>query len=147
MFASLHRDDGSTINHFRKMPFPADIEAFVQAAVRLPHGRLRKIDRQWDDLSAERRVISELVQASDEARVQVSQLREYIAVTARMAGAAGQAETGPTSLLVEDVTEAIFPAARALLLRELLENSTTPGRAAAFAALTAPFLDIMPGNR
>jgi hypothetical protein len=132
---------------FSEMPFAADIEAFVQAAVRLPHERLRRIDRQWDSLSAERRVISELVQANNERRLQMSQLRDYIAVAARMAGAMGEAESGPTSLLLEDVTEAIFPAARALLLRDILETSTTPGRAAAFAALTAPFLDILPGRK
>lgn len=126
------------------MPFAPDIEAFVQAAVRLPHDRLRRIDRQWNGLIADRRVVSELVQASNELRLQIGQLRDYITMAARMAGATGEAETGPTALLPEDVTEAIFPAARAVLLRDLLENSSLSGRAAAFAALTAPFLDIMP---
>ena len=126
------------------MPFHPDIEAFVQAAVRLPHDRLRRIDRQWDRLTSDRRVVSELVQASNEIRLQMGQLRDYIALAARMAGATGEAETGPASLLAEDVAEAILPAARAVFLRDLLENSTTPGRAAAFAALTASFLDILP---
>lgn len=62
-------------------------------------------------------------------------------------GQTGEADTGPTSLLAEEVAEAVLPAARAVLLRDLLENSTTPGRAAAFAALTAPFLDILPGRK
>lgn len=127
-----------------KMPFHPDIEAFVQAAVRLPHDRLRRIDRQWTNLASDRRKVSGLVQASNELRLQTTQLRDYIAVAARMAGATGEAETGPTSLLAEDVAEAILPAARALLLRDLLESSPTPGRAAAYAALTAPFLDILP---
>jgi hypothetical protein len=126
------------------MPFHPDIEAFVQAAVRLPHDRLRKVDRQWDTLASDRRVVSELVQASNELRLQVTQLRDYIAVAARMAAATGEAETGPTSLLVEDVAQAVFPAARAVLLRDILETSTMPGHAAAFAALTAPFQDILP---
>jgi hypothetical protein len=64
-----------------------------------------------------------------------------------MAEATGEAEAGPTSLLAEDVVEAVLPAARAVFLRDLLENSTTPGRAAAFAALTAPFLDILPPSK
>jgi hypothetical protein len=129
------------------MPFPPDVVAFVQAAVRLPQGRLRKIDRQWGALVSDRRVISELVQASTEVRLQMEPLRDYITMAARMAGATGEAETGPTSLLAEEVTEAVLPAARAVLLRDLLENSTVPGRAAAFAALTAPFLDILPESR
>jgi hypothetical protein len=128
------------------MPFDPNIEAFVQAAVRLPHDRLRRIDRQWDRLASDRRVVSELVQASNETRLQMGQLREYIVLASRMAGATGEAETGPAGLLAEDVAEAILPAARAVFLRDLLENSTTPGRAAAFATLTAPFLDILPGR-
>jgi hypothetical protein len=128
------------------MPFDPDIEAFVQAAVRLPHDRLRKIDRQWDRLASDRRVVSEVVQANNETRLQMGQLREYIVLAARMAGATGEAETGPGSLLAEDVAEAILPAARAVFLRDHLERSITAGRAAAFAALTAPFLDILPGR-
>ena len=126
------------------MPFDADVEAFVRAAVRLPHDRLRRIDRQWDKLSAERRVISELVQASAELRHQVGQLRDYIITSARMAAAAGEFEGGSRALLIEEVAEAILPAARAVLLRKQLETSDTPGGAAAFAALTAPFLDVLP---
>jgi hypothetical protein len=128
------------------MPFDPNIEAFVQAAVRLPHDRLRRIDRQWDRLASDRRVVSELVQASNEIRLQMGQLRDYIVLAARMAGATGEGETGPAGLLAEDVAEAILPAARAVFLRDLLEKSTTPGRAAAFATLTAPFLDILPGR-
>jgi hypothetical protein len=128
------------------MPFDPELEAFVQAAVRLPHDRLRRIDRQWDRLASDRRVISELVQASNEIRLQMGQLRDYIVLAARMAGATGEAETGPGGLLAEDVAEAILPAARAVFLRDLLESSTTSGRAAAFAALTAPFRDILPGR-
>jgi hypothetical protein len=126
------------------MPFPPDVEAFVQSAVRLPHDRLRRIDRQWDKLQSERRVMSEVVQGNSELRLQMGPLREYITIAARMAEATGVADTGPSSMLVEEVVEAILPAARAVLLRDLLEKSTTPGRAAAFAALTAPFADILP---
>jgi hypothetical protein len=126
------------------MPFPPDVEAFVQAAVRLPHRRLRQIDRQWDRLQAERRVISEVVQGSNEIRLQMGPLRDYITITARMAEATGIAETGPSLMLVEEVVEAILPAARAVLLREVLEKSPTPSQAAAFAALTQPFRDILP---
>jgi hypothetical protein len=124
-----------------------DVELFVQAAVRLPHDRLRRIDRQWDRLASDRRVVSELVQGSNELRLQMGQLRDYLALAVRMAEATGEAETGPTSLLAEDVVEAVLPAARAVFLRDLLENSTTPGRAAAFVALTAPFLDILPPSK
>jgi hypothetical protein len=126
------------------MPFPPHLEAFVQAAVRLPHRRLRQIDRQWDLLQSDRRVISEVVQGNNEIRLQMGPLREYITIAARMAQATEETEAGSSSMLVEEVVEAILPAARAVLLREVLEESTTPGRAAAFAALTAPFLDILP---
>jgi hypothetical protein len=71
-------------------------------------------------------------------------LRDYITIAARMAEATGVAETGPSSMLVEEVVEAILPAARAVLMRDILEQSTTAGRAAAFAALTGPFRDILP---
>jgi hypothetical protein len=126
------------------MPFTPEVEAFVHAAIRLPHSRLRRIDRQWDKLQADRRVISEVVQANNEIRLQMGPLRDYITIAARMAEAAGIAENGPTSMLVEEVVEAILPAARALLLRDVLEKSTIPAQAAAFAALTAPFADILP---
>jgi hypothetical protein len=126
------------------MPFEADVVDFVQAAVRLPHDRLRRIDRQWDKLTADRRVVSEVIQASSEVRHQMEQLREYIVTAARMAAATGEVETGPRALLIEEVAEAVLPAARAVLLRKQLEKSATPGRAAAFAALTAPFLDVLP---
>src|SRR3954465_15965524 len=43
------------------MTLEPEVVKFVQAAVRLPPDRLRRIDRQWDKLSAERRVISEVV--------------------------------------------------------------------------------------
>jgi hypothetical protein len=126
------------------MPFHPDVESFVQSAVRLPHDRLRRIDRQWDKLQSERRVMSEVLQGNSELRLQMGPLREYITIAARMAEATGVADTGPSSMLVEEVVEAILPAARAVLLRDVLEKSTTPGRAAAFAALTSSFADILP---
>jgi hypothetical protein len=126
------------------MPFHPDVEAFVQAAVRLPHDRLRRIDRRWDKLQSDRRVISQVVQGNNEMRLQMGPLREYITIAARMAEATGVADAGPNSMLVEEVVEAILPAARAVLLRDVLEKSPTPGRAAAFAALTEPFVDILP---
>ena len=127
------------------MPLEPDVVEFVQAAVRLPPDRLRRIDRHWDKLGADRRVISELVrEAGAEVRVQVEQLRDYVLTAARMAAATGDIETGTRGLLPEEVAEAVLPAARAMLLRKELENSSTPGRAAAFAALTAPFLDVLP---
>lgn len=126
------------------MPFHPDVEAFVQSAVRLPHDRLRRIDRQWDQLQTDRRVVSELIQGNNEIRVQMGPLRDYITMTARMAEATGVAGAGPSAMLVEEVVEAILPAARAVLLRDVLEKSTTPGRAAAFAALTSPFAEILP---
>jgi hypothetical protein len=126
------------------MPFDPHVEAFVQSAIRLPHSRLRQIDRQWDRLQNERRVVSEVVQGNNEIRLQMGPLRDYITIAARMAEATGIAETGPSSMLVEEVVEAILPAARAVLMRDLLQKSPTPERAAAFAALTAPFRDLLP---
>jgi hypothetical protein len=129
------------------MPFEPSLVEFVQAAVRLPSARLRRIDRQWDKLGADRRVVSEVVrEGGAEVRVQVEQLRDYILTAARMAAATGETETGTTALLPEEVAEAVLPAARALLLRRHMERSNTPERVAAFAALTAPFLDILPQN-
>jgi len=125
------------------MPFPPEVESFVQSAVRLPHDRLRRIDRQWDQLQSERRVLSQVVQGNSELRLQMGPLREFITIAARMAEATGVSDTGPNSLLVEEVVEAILPAARAVLLRDVLEKST-PDRAKAFAALTALFVDVLP---
>jgi hypothetical protein len=125
-------------------PFPSEIEAFVQSAVRLPHDRLRKIDRQWDKLITDRGVVRDLIQDSSEVRLQLGRLREYIISAARMAEATGEAGSGATALLPEEVAEAILPAARAVFLRRMLELSPIPGRASAYAALTAPFLDILP---
>jgi hypothetical protein len=127
------------------MPLDPHLVEFVQAAVRLPSARLRRIDRQWDKLGTDRRVVAQLVRESTaEVRHQVEQLREYILTAARMAGATGDIETGTRALLPEEVTEAVLPAARAVLLRKQLENSPAPDRRAAFAALTAPFIDVLP---
>jgi hypothetical protein len=128
------------------MPFPSYLEAFVQSAIRLPHSRLRQIDRQWDRLQVDRRVVSQVVQGNSEIRAQMGPLRNYITIAARMAEATGVAETGPSAMLVEEVVEAILPAARAVLMRDILENSPTPDRAAAFVALTEPFRDLLPGR-
>jgi hypothetical protein len=124
--------------------FSPEVEAFVQSAVRLPHERLRKIDRQWDQLATERNVISDLMQSNHEVRMQLGRLREYITTAARMAEATGESGSGATALLSEEVAEAVLPAARAVFLREKLETSSIPLRAAAYSALTAPFLDILP---
>src|SRR3954449_10662890 len=130
------------------MPFDPQLVEFVQAAVRLPPDRLRRIDRQWDKLSVERRVISEGVRETGaEIRLQAEQLRAYILTAARMAAATGDIESGTRALLPEEVAEAVLPTARALLLRRHLEGSNTPARAAAFAALTAPFLDLLPRDK
>jgi hypothetical protein len=126
-----------------EMPFSPHVEAFVQAAVRLPHERLRRIDRNWSKLAPERRIVSELVQANNEVRVQMDGLREYLAVAARMAGATGEADTGARAMRAEEVAEAIFPAARAVMLREQMEKSPLSERAQAYVALTAPFWDLL----
>jgi hypothetical protein len=126
------------------MPFHPDVESFVQSAVRLPHDRVRRIDRQWDKLQSERRVMSEVVQGNSELRLQMGPLREYITIAARMAEATG---VGPT------------PArARCWRKRWWRRSCPPPGRCScetcwrtpprrprwAFAALTAPFMDILP---
>ncbi len=113
------------------------LEAFVKAAVRLPRDRLRRIDREWDTMYAQRAVVSELVQSSKGVRQELVALREYIVETARDLDPRGD-------LVPEEVAVAIFPAARAILLREVLEVPGNPRRVAAFAALTRPFEDIFP---
>ncbi|MFL5404188.1 MAG: hypothetical protein ACJ8BF_15400 [Gemmatimonadales bacterium] len=123
-----------------------DVEAFVQAAVRLPHQRLRKIDRSWASLASERRVVSEVAQDSDEMRLEVYRLKQYLIAQAHAAGITGD-DSGAGSLLPEEVAEAIFPAARAVLLRDLLQGSGLPERAEAYSALTAPFADVLPESR
>ena len=114
------------------------VEAFVNAAVQLPGDRLRRIDREWDGMHDHRGVISELVQGNKALREEMAALRQYIAEAAR------QLEP-PGDLIPEETAEAIIPAARALLLRDDLEAEGHPERAAAFAALTRPFRDILPG--
>jgi hypothetical protein len=87
-------------------------------------------------------VVSELVRRSEQVRQQLSALRDYVLAEARRV-AAERPENG----IPEDIVEAVFPAARALLLRGVLENSSDEREAQAFAALTEPFLDILPRNQ
>jgi hypothetical protein len=116
---------------------------FVQTAVRLPADRLRRIDRAWERLAVERAIVSELVQASQEVREEVAALRDYVIAEARRAAE----ERAEDQLIPEDIAEAVFPAARALLLRKtLLETSASPERERAFDALTAPFADFLQAN-
>lgn len=125
------------------MALPPDLRAFVQTAVRLPEERLKRINRAWDELYPHRTVVTELVQSSAQVRQEVSALREYALAEARRAAAERPGER----LIPEDIFEAVFPAARAVLLRKVLENSPDQRKAQAFAALTAPFLDILPRRR
>jgi MoxR-like ATPase len=125
------------------VPLSPDLMAFVQSALRLPEERLKQIDRAWDQLYPHRAVLAELVQSSDQVRQDVAALRDFALAEARRVAAERPAER----LIPEDIFEAVFPAARALLLRSILENSSDTRRAQAFAALIAPFADIVPGRR
>jgi hypothetical protein len=125
------------------MALTPELLTFVQAAVRLPYERLKKIDRNWDRFLAHRAVLTEFVQSSAEFRQEAGDLREYVLAEARRAAAE---QTGE-QLIPEDTAEAVLPAARALLLRGVLENSPDQRRAQAFAALTEPFAEILPGVR
>ena len=125
------------------MALSPELLTFVRSAVRLPSEVLKKIDRAWDRLYPHRGVLTELVQSSDQVRRDATELREYVLAEARRAAAEHPGE----QLIPEDTAEAVLPAARALLLRGILENSGDPRRMQAFAALTEPFRDIVPGIR
>jgi hypothetical protein len=122
------------------MALSPTITAFVQRAVRLPSDRLKKIDRDWERLSPHRLVMVKLIQSNDELRRQAGELREYVLAEARRVAA----ERSSEELIPEDIAEAVHPAARALLLRGILENSADPGTATAFFVLAEPFADILP---
>ena len=123
------------------MTLPPDVVAFVRAAVILPEERLVRIDREWDRLQEHRSVVAEVVRSGpEELKSQTRQLREFVLAEARRAAT----ERPDERLIPEDMTEAILPAARALLRRRALQSSEDPRRSRAFAALTAPFTDILP---
>jgi hypothetical protein len=121
---------------------PPHVLAFVQSAVRLPSERLKRIDRDWDQLFPHRMAVSEFVRSSEEVRREVSVLDAYVLAEARRAAA-----ESPEDAIPEDIVDAIFPAARALLLRSALENSNDERMARAFAVLTEPFVDILPKSQ
>jgi hypothetical protein len=122
------------------MPLSRELMAFVQAAVRLPQDRLKRIDRDWERLYPHRAVLVELVQGSEQVREEVRALRAYVVAEARRAAA----EHPEERLIPEDVVDAVLPAARAVLLRRVLESSDDQRRVQAFATLTEPFVDILP---
>ena len=124
------------------MAVSPDIQAFVQSAVHLPSERLKRIDRDWDRLYPYRAVLAELIQSSELVRQQVTDLRNYVLAEARRVAE----ERAEEQLIPEDIADAVVPAARALLLRTVLENSGDQRRGQAFAALTEPFADILPGR-
>jgi hypothetical protein len=123
------------------MPLSPDLVAFVQSALRLPEERLKRVDRAWDQLQPHRGVLAELVQSNERVRQDVAALRELALNEARRVAT----ERPEERLIPEDLFEAVFPAARAVLLRNLLENSSDARKAQAFTVLTAPFRDILPG--
>ena len=116
-----------------------ELIAFIQTAVRLPEDRLRRIDREWERLATERAVVAALVKDSPEIREEVTALRDYVISEARRAAE----ERAEEKLIPEDIAEAVFPAARALLLRKALLDESNPERGRAFDALTAPFADFL----
>jgi hypothetical protein len=125
------------------MGFPPELIAFIQTAVRLPQDRLRRIDRGWERLGAERVIVSELVKESQAVREEVAALRDFVIAEARRVAE----ERAQDQLIPEDMAEAVFPAARALLLRKVLvDAAASPERGRAFDALTAPFADILQTN-
>jgi hypothetical protein len=88
--------------------------------------------------------VSELVKDRQDVREEVTALRDYVIAEARRAAE----ERAEDQLIPEDIAEAVFPAARALLLRKaLLDASASPERGRAFDALTAPFADILQTNQ
>ena len=122
------------------MALSQEVSAFVQAAVRLPEERLRRVDRVWERLQPHSAVVAELVRGNLGLLDQTRELREYVTAEARRSAAERESER----LIPEDIAEAVLPTARALLLRKVLENSSDHRRAQAFAALTAPYADILP---
>ena len=121
--------------------FTAEIVGFVHEAVRLPHERLRKVDRQWDGLHAEQVIVTRLLQSGGNLREKVRALRGLIREKAELAVKAGDADE--SGMLVDEVVMAIYPTARALLLRSALESSPDPERSRAYTALTEPFRDLI----
>jgi hypothetical protein len=125
------------------MTLSQEVTAFVQAAVRLPEARLRKVDRAWERLQPHSAVVAELIRASPGLLEQARELREHVTAESRRSAAERENER----LIPEDIAGAVLPTARALLLRKVLENSNDQRRAQAFAALTAPYADILlPGT-
>jgi hypothetical protein len=116
-----------------------EVTSFVQTAVRLPEERLRRVDRAWERLQPHSAVVAEVVRGTPALLEQARELREYVIAEARRSAAEREQER----LIPEDIAEAVLPTARALLLRKMLENSSDQRRAQAFAALTAPYADIL----
>jgi hypothetical protein len=125
------------------MALAPELVTFVQSAVRLPYDRLKAIDRAWDQLYPHRVALAELVQGSEQLRQDIGELRAYVVAEARRVAAEREEER----LIPEDIAEAVFPAARAVLLRDALEFSADQRRAQAFTALTEPFRHILPRTR
>ena len=121
------------------MALSQEVTGFVQAAVRLPEERLRRVHRAWERLQPHSAVVAELVRGNLGLLDQARELREYVTAEARRSAAERESER----LIPEDIAEAVLPTARALLLRKVLENSSDPRRAQAFAALVAPYADIL----
>ena len=122
------------------MALSQEITAFVQTAVRLSEERLRRVDRAWERLQPHSTVVAELVRGDLGLLDQARELREYVMAEARRSAAERENERR----IPEDIAEAVLPTARALLLRKVLKNPSDQRRGQAFAALTAPFADILP---
>ena len=126
----------------------SEVEAFVAAAVRVPFDDLMEIHRR--NLSAEairHRVAVELVIRADDRTWHDSLvLREYIKCVATELGTpCGSWRFGVLS--VNWLAAAIFPAAQALLVADLLEEAACDRKREAFRSLTAPFAGLLPERR
>jgi hypothetical protein len=119
------------------------VRGFVHQAVRLSSSLLADVHRRvtTGDLSHHAAVVQELVAASPTTRHSAEALRTLILQ---------EAWTAPRQPASEDVNpdwmaETLIASAEALMEREVLENSSDPGRRDAYAALTAPFQGIIDG--
>lgn len=127
----------------REPTISPEVRCFVMRAVQLPPHRLatlrsRVLGGAWVLHDG---TVGEVMNGYARGREQTAELRRFIE-----AEAAATAQPVRGQLRPEDIAEAVLPAARALMLRDMLETALPDGRRQrAFRALLEPFADVLPG--
>lgn len=110
---------------------PIHLQSLAKRLAIAPWKDLERIEEEFEKLSVERRVVYELIAASNQKKAESDELQALLLDSAQHR----------TDGREEDAMWAVFGPLRAYLLRGVLEGNADPGRRAAWDKISAVLAD------